>query len=276
MRFAPLAVLITALTLPVQAKEPVEANASASLKTYGAQYRAYVRGILIANVDVRFALPANGYHLSAKAKAAGLGRVFSSSSAQTHSYGAIENGAFEPQNVLIAWQQGDEIKQSEIGYKNGAPASFRSDYPLPPERQPKTAVDISLVGTGTNDPFLAMLGQITGNDLRSVCDAPKRLFDGRRLANLVPKATQTLEAGEHGFKVAGSVLECQTKWQPVAGYSEESLQNAEAFDLIDITYARIEGTDFAAPVHAVTSTRYGRFTIKAKQFFEPLDPQMAP
>jgi hypothetical protein len=270
MRFVPLAVLMTALTMPVQADE------NAGLKTYGAQYKAYVRGILIANIDVRFELPVNGYHLSASARAAGFGRLFSSSSAQTHSYGAIHDGAFEPQNVRIAWQQGEEIKQSEIGYENGAPASFRSDYLLPPERKPKVAVDLSMVGTGTNDPFLAMLGQISDGDLASVCAAPKRLFDGRRLANLVPKATQTLQSDEHRFDVTGAVLECQTKWQPVAGYSEESMQNAEEFDLIDITYARIDGTDFAAPVQAVTDTRYGRFKIKAKQFFESVPPQIEP
>ena len=243
-------------------------TASATVeKHYQAQYKAYVSGLKIANIDVEFKLPTGGYHLSANAQAAGVGRLFSSSSAESHSFGQITNGQLEPVGVSIAWKQSDETKKSEIGYTDGAPSQFYSDYVLPPERQPKTPVALETVGRGTNDPFLAMLGQINDNDLSSVCRLPKRLFDGRRLANLRPQKMQLIAADDHGLAVAGPVVKCETKWLPVAGYSEESMQNASEFDTFSIYFARIAGTDYAAPVKAVTSTRYGRFTLVADKFF---------
>jgi len=246
---------------------PLSAASATGEQNYHAQYKAYVSGLKIANIDVQFKLPVGGYHLSANAQAAGVGRLFSSSSAESHSFGQITNGQLEPVGVSIAWKQSDEIRKSEISYTNGAPSGFYSDYALPPERQPKTPVALETVGRGTNDPFLAMLGQISDDDLSSVCRLPKRLFDGRRLANLRPQKMQLIAADEHGLDVAGPVVKCETKWLPVAGYSEKSMQNAGEFDTVSIYFARIAGTDYAAPVKAVTSTRYGRFTVIADKFF---------
>ena len=246
-------------------------QASSPTQSYSATYGAYVRGFLVANLQVRFDVSQENYHLKADAKAAGIGRLFSSTRGRTTSYGRFDGEALVPQGVSIEWMQDDEVKGARIGYTDGAPSSFHSDYPLPPERIPKKPVDITTVGTGSNDPFLSMLEQLGAQGLDNVCTASKRMFDGRRLSLLVPEGSQLKSADEHQFNINSPVIECQSRWQPIAGYSDETLQEAKGYEMIDSHFARIGSTKFAAPIKITTKTRYGRFTVEAKSFFRITD-----
>lgn len=240
-------------------------------QSYVATYVASIRGFRIANLDVYFDVNTQHYHLRASARAAGIGRLFSSNRGETLSYGSFKDDRFIPEGVSIAWTADKTIKGARIGYTQGAPSSFHSDYPLPPERVPEIPVNIDEVGTGTIDPFLTMLEMIGQQGLEAVCSQPKRMFDGRRLSVLTPNARTEQSSESHEFDVKNPVVACQSRWQPIAGYSNETLENAKEFELIDSYFMAIGDTGFAAPIKISAATRYGRFSVETKEFFQPVE-----
>ena len=265
--------LVFALTsAPAQAQQVKALDAlfdDQNRESYVATYVASIRGFRVANLDVYFDVNTEHYHLRASARAAGIGRLFSSQRGETMSYGSLKDNGFIPEGVSIAWTADETVKGARIGYTEGAPSSFHSDYPLPPERIPETPVNIDEVGPGTIDPFLTMLEMIGQQGLEAVCSQPKRMFDGRRLSVLSPRARKEQGAESHDFAVKSPVVACQSHWQPIAGYSNETLESAEEFQLIDSYFMAIGDTGFAAPIKITAATRYGRFKVETEEFFQP-------
>jgi len=270
---AGLLVGLALAAMPAQAQQVKALDAlfdDQNRQSYVATYVASIRGFEIANIDVYFDVNDKHYHLRASARTTGIGRLFSSDRGETLSYGSLKDNGFIPEGVSIAWTAGETIKGARIGYSQGAPSSFYSDYPLPSERIPETPVNIDEVGPGTVDPFLTMLEMIGPQGLDLVCSQPKRMFDGRRLSVLSPRAREEQSAESHDFAPEIPVVACQSRWQPIAGYSNESLERAEEFGLIDSYFMAIGDTGFAAPVQITGATRYGRFKVESEQFFQPL------
>ena len=248
--------------------------ALADMRHYTAEYRLYVAGILIGKADVHLALSPDEYLLSAHIEPAGAGRLVGQSHVVSTTRGEMRNGDFTPRRLDLSWTSDDTVKSSYMDYVNGAPVKFVSGYEQPEEFKSKNPVDIATVGPGTVDPFLGMLSPLNGRPLRAACDGERQIFDGRRRAKLTPGNSEHLTPREHGFDTARPAVKCQIIWQPIAGYSERSLERASEFPPIETHFLQIADTAFAAPLNMRGRSRYGRITIYATRFFTatPIPP----
>ena len=241
-----------------------------TMRHYTAEYRLYLSGVLLSVVDLQLSLSDNAYRLSAHIGPAGIGHILSDSHVVTTTKGDIEAGAFLPRRLDLAWSNDDGIKFTYMDYKRGVPVKFHSGYVLPPEAQPKNKVDISKVGSGSVDPFLAMLAPLHETDLATACNVEIRIFDGRRLAILTAGMPKSVAATAHDYAVSIPLVSCSVIWQPIAGYSERSMESADDLPPIEAHYGRIAETNFAAPLDMRAETRYGNISLFAKRYFEPV------
>lgn len=241
-----------------------------AMRHYTAEYRLYLSGVLLSVVDLQLSLSDKAYRLSAHIGPAGIGHILSDSHVVTTTKGNIEGREFVPQRLDLAWANDDGIKSTYMDYEGGAPVKFHSGYVLPPEAQPKNKVDITTVGGGSVDPFLAMLAPLRGDALATACKGQIRIFDGRRLATLTAAAPIAVDAGAHDYAVAIPLVACSVTWQPLAGYSERSMERADDLPPIEAHYGRIAETDFAAPLDMRAETRYGNISLYAVRYFEPV------
>ena len=241
-----------------------------AMRHYTAEYRLYLRGVLLSVVDLHLSLSDTAYRLSAHIGPAGIGHILSDSHVVTTTKGDIEDGVLLPNRMDLAWSNDDGIKSTYMDYRRGVPVKFHSGYVLPPEAQPKNKVDITEVGGGSVDPFLAMLAPLQEGRLATACNGKIRIFDGRRLATLTAAAPKPVAATAHDYVVPIPLVSCSVAWQPIAGYSERSMERADELPPIEAHYGRISDTDFAAPLDMRAETRYGNISLYAIRYFEPV------
>lgn len=242
----------------------------ADMRHYTAEYRIYLSGILLSIVDLQLSLSDTAYRLSAHIGPAGVGHILSDSHVITTTRGALVKGDFRPERIDLSWSSDSGVKSTYMDYENGAPLRFYSGYDLPPEAQPKIKVDITKIGSGSVDPFLAMLAPIKTAPLAQACIGKIRVFDGRRLATLTADNPQPIAVAAHDYESRIPLVKCAVEWQPIAGYSERSMARADDLPPIEAFYGRVAMTGFAAPLEMQAETRYGAISIYAKRFFEPV------
>ena len=243
------------------------AMATDAARYFEAEYRLYVSGLLIGKANVRLAISPDNYLLSAHIRPAGFGRIAGQSHVVSTTRGARRNGTLVPQRLDLSWTSEDTIKSSYMDYIDGAPHKFVSGYAQPEEFRSKNPIAIENVGVGSVDPFLGLLSPLNGRPLRAACDGTKRIFDGRRLATLTAQDAQFVPPFEHDFPQRRPAVKCSILWQPVAGYSEASLERAAEFPPVSAHFGQIGNIGFAAPLDMRGKSRYGRVTIYAVRYF---------
>ena len=245
----------------------MQAMASDAARYFEAEYRLYVSGLLIGQANVRLAISPDNYLLSAHIRPAGFGRIAGQSHVVSTTRGARRNSTLVPQRLDLSWTSEDTIKSSYMDYIDGAPHKFVSGYAQPEEFRSKNPIAIENVGVGSVDPFLGLLSPLNGRPLRAACDGTKRIFDGRRLATLTAQDAQFVPPFEHDFPQRRPAIKCSILWQPVAGYSEASLERAAEFPPVSAHFGQIGDIGFAAPLDIRGKSRYGRVTIYAVRYF---------
>jgi hypothetical protein len=249
------------------------ARANDTTRYFEAEYRLYVSGLLIGKANVRLAISPDDYLLSAHIRPAGFGRIAGQSHVVSTTRGALRDGNLMPQRLDLSWTSEDTIKSSYMDYIDGAPHKFVSGYAQPEEFRSKNPIAIENVGVGSVDPFLGLLSPLKGRPLRAACNEAKRIFDGRRLATLTAQDVVFVPPFEHDFPQRRPAVRCSILWQPVAGYSEASLERAAEFPPVRAHFGQISNIGFAAPLDMRGKSRYGRVTIYAVRYFtETLTP----
>lgn len=249
------------------------AMATDAARYFEAEYRLYVSGLLIGKANVRLAISPDNYLLSAHIRPAGFGRIAGQSHVVSTTRGTLRDGNVMPQRLDLSWTSEDTIKSSYMDYIDGAPHKFVSGYAQPEEFRSKNPIAIENVGVGSVDPFLGLLSPLNGRPLRAACDGTKRIFDGRRLATLTAQDAQFVPPFEHDFPQRRPAVKCSILWQPVAGYSEASLERAAEFPPVSAHFGQIGDIGFAAPLDMRGKSRYGRVTIYAvRHFTETMTP----
>lgn len=243
------------------------AMATDAARYFEAEYRLYVSGLLIGKANVRLAISPDNYLLSAHIRPAGFGRIAGQSHVVSTTRGTLRDGNVMPQRLDLSWTSEDTIKSSYMDYIDGAPHKFVSGYAQPEEFRSKNPIAIENVGVGSVDPFLGLLAPLNGRPLRAACDGTKRIFDGRRLATLTAQDAQFVPPFEHDFPQRRPAVKCSILWQPVAGYSEASLERAAEFPPVSAHFGQIGDIGFAAPLDMRGKSRYGRVTIYAVRYF---------
>ena len=249
------------------------ARANDTTRYFEAEYRLYVSGLLIGKANVRLAISPDDYLLSAHIRPAGFGRIAGQSHVVSTTRGALRDGNLMPQRLDLSWTSEDTIKSSYMDYIDGAPHKFVSGYAQPEEFRSKNPIAIENVGVGSVDPFLGLLSPLKGRPLRAACNEEKWIFDGRRLATLTAQDVVFVPPFEHDFPQRRPAVRCSILWQPVAGYSEASLERASEFPPVRAHFGQISNIGFAAPLDMRGKSRYGRVTIYAVRYFtETLTP----
>ncbi|MGB1107577.1 MAG: hypothetical protein ACPG2A_02820 [Parvibaculales bacterium] len=243
------------------------AMANDKVRYFVAEYRLYVSGLLIGKAIVRLSVSSEDYVLSAHMRPAGFGRIAGQSHVVSTTRGALRDGNLMPQRLDLSWTSDDTIKSSYMDYVDGAPHKFVSGYAQPEEFRSKNPIAIENVGVGSVDPFLGLLSPLNGRPLRAACDGTKRIFDGRRLATLTAQDVVFVPPFEHDFPQRRPAVKCSILWQPVAGYSEASLERAAEFPPVSAHFGQIGNIGFAAPLDMRGKSRYGRVTIYAVRYF---------
>ncbi len=241
--------------------------ANDATRYFAAEYRLYVSGLLIGKANVRLAISPDNYLLSAHIRPAGFGRIAGQSHVVSTTRGALRDGNLMPQRLDLSWTSEDTIKSSYMDYIDGAPHKFVSGYAQPEEFRSKNPIAIENVGVGSVDPFLGLLSPLNGRPLRAACNGTKRIFDGRRLATLTAQDVVFVPPFEHDFPLRRPAVRCSILWQPVAGYSEASLERAAEFPPVRAHFGQISNIGFAAPLDMRGKSRYGRVTIYAVRYF---------
>lgn len=241
--------------------------ANDATRYFAAEYRLYVSGLLIGKANVRLAISPDDYLLSAHIRPAGFGRVAGQSHVVSTTRGTLRDGNLVPQRLDLSWTSEDTIKSSYMDYIDGAPHKFVSGYAQPEEFRSKNPIAIENVGVGSVDPFLGLLSPLNGRPLRAACNGTKRIFDGRRLATLTAQDVVFVPPFEHDFPQRRPAVRCSILWQPVAGYSEASLERAAEFPPVRAHFGQISNIGFAAPLDMRGKSRYGRVTIYAVRYF---------
>jgi hypothetical protein len=234
---------------------------------FSAEYRLYVSGLLIGKANIRLSVSSDNYLLSAHMRPAGFGRITGQSHVVSTTRGLLRDGQIVPQRLDLSWTSEDMIKSSYMDYVDGAPHKFVSGYAQPAEFQSKNPVALKSVGAGSVDPFLGLLSPLNGQPLRAACDGTKRIFDGRRLATLTAQDVRFVPPFEHDFPQRRPAVKCSILWQPVAGYSEASLERAAEFPPVRAHFGQIGDIGFAAPLDLRGKSRYGRVTVYAVRYF---------
>ena len=245
----------------------IPAMATDAARYFEAEYRLYVSGLLIGKANVRLAISPDNYLLSAHIRPAGFGRIAGQSHVVSTTRGTLRDGNLMPKRLDLSWTSEDTIKSSYMDYIDGAPHKFVSGYAQPEEFRSKNPIAIENVGVGSVDPFLGLLSPLNGRPLRAACDGTKRIFDGRRLATLTAQDAQFVPPFEHDFPQRRPAVKCSILWQPVAGYSEASLERAAEFPPVSAHFGQIGDIGFAAPLDMRGKSRYGRVTIYAVRYF---------
>ena len=261
--------LVLLLTAPA-------ALASDAARYFSAEYRLYVSGLLIGKANIRLSVSPDDYMLSAHIRPAGFGRIAGQSHVVSTTSGGLRDGQLVPRRLDLSWTSEDTIKSSYMDYRDGAPHKFVSGYAQPAEFQSKNPVALESVGAGSVDPFLGLLSPLKGRSLRAACDGTKRIFDGRRLATLNAQDVRFVPPFEHDFPYRRAAVKCAIIWQPVAGYSEASLERAAEFPPVRAHFGQIGDIGFAAPLDMRGKSRYGRVTIYAVRYFTESRKPLAP
>ena len=259
--------LTIALTVLLAMSRPADAET----QKFDAVYRAYIAGLPMGDLQLYLTQTKNRYQLTATMQAAGIALLFTDGKAISTTHGRFGPKGFMPKELKLQWQSDGVVKSSSLAYRDGAPVAFNSDYRANKEQQPVGKVDLESVGTDTINPFLALLEQKQKGLLGEICSGTRRIFDGRRLAILKPRLVQIRSQETHDFVVNQPIAECSVKWMPIAGYSKASLERAQTMAPAEFYFATIDGTRFAAPVRIQFETKFGFFSIVAKQFFEATD-----
>lgn len=241
--------------------------AQAAMRYFDAEYRIYAAGIFFARVEVQLEFDVDSYRLSAHIAPAALGRLAANTHAIATTYGRLAGGRFEPERLDLNWVRDEQVKGSFMRYRNGVPIEFVSGYKPQADQLPLVPVKLSEVGSGTVDPFTAMLLPLRKDPLVDGCSEDIEIFDGRRRAKLELTDPTIVPKTAHDYPARLTALSCTILWTPIAGYSKAALERAADFPPVETHYSRISDSDLAAPQEMRGRSRYGSISIYAVRFF---------
>ena len=261
--------LFLALTIggQAQAQQQGRQQGETTKRFFDAEYRIYAAGILFARANVQLEFDADNYRLSAHIAPAALGRLAANTHAIATTYGQLRGGGLQPEKLDLNWVRDGQVKTTKMRYRNGKPVSFKSAYQPTHEQMPLVPVKLSEVGSGTVDPFTAMLLPLRQQPLVDGCNDDIEIFDGRRRATLQLTTPRIVPTPTHDYPARLTALACTILWTPIAGYSKAALDRAADFPPVETFYSRISDSQLAAPQEMRGRSRFGTISIYAVRFF---------
>jgi hypothetical protein len=249
-------VLIPALTGSIS--EAVE-----SPKKFQADYRLSFLGLKIAKSTFVSKFSGKTFSLQGSLKAAGLARMFDSTTAQTSVTGRIDDSGVEPVDYVLNYVSGGKKQMTAISFRDGAVTETRNVPPL--KKRGKDWVPLRTDDLGSVfDPLTASI--IRASTPREVCDRTIRAYDGEMRVDLKLRYAGMKPFSTRGFK--GMAVNCKASFLPVSGYrpSRSAIDFMKRKSRIEIAFAPVGNSDIYAPVTASVGTRVGTLHLYATRF----------
>jgi hypothetical protein len=214
------------------------------------------------------------YTSSASGKASGALSILVNGEGRVAARGTVQPTRLAPTFFSSNVTDDGEISGLQMTFENGGIKTLRRDEPMrKSDRIPVSDADRQ----GVSDPLSAMLiaGAADETPLsQPSCDRTLAIFDGQRRYNLTMsfKRLEMLKI-EHGY--AGPALVCGVVLEPIAGYRPDSLlvKYVGGRRDMELWFAPIAGTAFAAPVSLLMPSMLGTLKIVADRFEAvPLQP----
>ncbi|MHA1517418.1 MAG: DUF3108 domain-containing protein [Alphaproteobacteria bacterium] len=255
------------------------AEATSQVGQIRASYRVGVAAIDLGTFDLTASVRPNSYSLKARGEFSILAGLVYKGEGNTQSNGKRVNANPTPKRFNLSYADNRYTQTLEILFANeAAPTVTR----IPKKRPDKKAVPLSddqlrNVLDPLTAAFLSIHGNVPQGDL-AVCDQTLRVFDGKRLFELVlsPKRTQELGPRAAGGLRAAAV--CEVRYQPIGGHRPESstvafLQKTKG---IEAWLVPVLGADLFVPYKVVVPTAWGDGTVKlTKLKTSPAGPRRA-
>jgi hypothetical protein len=262
----PIAVLASALTLPVSA------HAGGALE---ARYVVSFTGVPVGQGALVVEVTDDGYSAAGSAAVAGLLQAVTPGKGTAAARGSFVGDKLAPQSYSVSSETKDRTEEVRLAGTSGV---IRDLVVLPMRREPEDRVPLTDDHrVGVVDPMSASLMPVAiGGDLAGpeACNRTLPIYDGRQRYDLVLSFDRTEKAKDvKGF--SGPVAVCRVEYRPVAGHRagrkqvRELSENREIF----VWLAPIAGTRVLAPLKVNYGTKIGVFTVQATHFLTEQRPR---
>lgn len=261
IRFATLSPLLAGM---LAAATPGEAFAEGKLE---AHYRVSIAGLPVGSGSWIVDIAEDRYTMAASGEVSGFLRAFSSGSGSAAARGAIQGNRFVPSAFAMSIKSRNKVDAVRMALSGGVIKSLTVDPPIEygPDRVPLTEAH----KRGVLDMISAGVIPRAGAEGvgPEVCRGTAAIFDGRQRFDLTLsyKRNERVKT-ERGYE--GTVAVCGIKYNPVAGYEKDKQATnflRESRD-IEIWYAPIAGTRFAAMYRITVPTMLGPAVLHATRF----------
>jgi hypothetical protein len=199
---------------------PVSARADLRL-----HYEAYAVGLPDLDLRVSLDMNAEGYAIGTSLRVIGLiGTFFDGDSVSTVS-GTWHDATVRPISFQSHGRWGGELRQTVIDYRDGQPLIRTLVPPNQTEREP---VPVALQAN-TVDTLSAMALLIHQVATTGRCEAQTRIFDGRRLSQVVAHTVGLVELPDTSRSVfQGPALRCDFDGRMLAGFRHDDNRAEQA------------------------------------------------
>lgn len=239
---------------------------AAQAARYETEYTVSYAGLPVAKSQFTTKTNGNRYAVTGRVSSAGIGAILSSTSGTAAITGLIGNNNVVPTSYRLNYTYGNKQKSTVIGYGGGR-VSKTVNTPEPPKRANWVPVkDGHLVGAV--DPLSAWM--IVTDSPSSVCNRTIRFYDGELRANLVLSPAGSQPFITKGFN--GNAVRCNGKIVPISGYRKghKAIDEMRAASF-EIGFARLDSSNFYAPVIAKVRTAIGTVSLRATRMEKVAD-----
>lgn len=207
-RFKPISGLCLAIALSCSA-------ASANAQDESGRFKLYVGGIPAGELVFNAKNNGTSYQVAGAVGSTGLIGSLVKVSYKAQSSGAVQSGHLVPQSYSEKADTGRRQQSSEMTYKGGVPVSTQVE---PPRKPRDYDVDPSSQ-KGTFDPLTMIYTTLRDIDQADACKLNQRMFDGRRLSEVVLNAP----------KIDGDTITCGGVYRRLAGFSAKDMKERTEF-----------------------------------------------
>lgn len=229
-------------------------------QVFHSQYAVTLMGLPVARASFRSTIGDGRYEIAGSLSSAGVARLIDSTEGTTSVTGRVTDAGVSPREYRLDYTSDDERQRTAISFEGGAVMATTNDPPPKPRGENWVALgEDHLVAVA--DPMSATL--VKAASAGEVCGRTLRIYDGEMRADLA------LSPAQGGRTPAGyeDAATCRASFEPVAGYrtTRSAIRHLRDRSRITITFARLEGTEFYAPVEATVGTQIGPLRIVAER-----------
>lgn len=237
---------------------PIAANAA----QYKSEYSLTVLGFRVGKSAFDTNIGKNSYTINGSLSAAGVVRLFDSTSGTLTAKGRFSKKGVTAQSFDVRYKEGKESKRTTISFSKGNVSRF--------ENTPKTRKGGDWVELKKSDlrkvmdPMAAIL--VPAKSLREVCTKTLKVFDGAMRADFPMRYVRTIPFSTRGYK--GDAVTCRASFKPISGYNRSKKDIVWMRDKgsFEISFVPVGSTGLYAPVVAKIGTRLGTAVIRARRF----------